>query len=404
MRKQEKYLKNDIGLSYFSRLFNLIKKKIRLFIIKKINKEKYLKYLVYDKALNKVSRIQRLYYSKELDIITKQLKYNRKTIPQIYYLIDDNILKLKCYFNNRVIKNDYERLVEEITLMTGLVLIEKELINGICFLELGALNDEKIEPIFLKDITKEDTEHSIILGDSFGKKIIWDYSKNPHLIISGATGSGKTTMVNYVLSSLLMFSDVWCIDGKGVDYLHSSYHFEKYTDVSNPEDALDLLEQFYEIMLERKALMQSAIKNGNNVKNVYELGLKPIFLLIDENTSVVESLPSKAPKGEVALRSIYLNKLGQIARLGRAFGTLLILVMQRPDAKIIEGETRNNFTCRVVLGSPEEESYRMVFGNNNANLAPLSIGKGYVQLNSKVSYFKVPYLKDIISDKVKEVD
>ena len=68
-----------------------------------------------------------------------------------------------------------------------------------------------------------------------------------------------------------------------------------------------------------------------------------MILMIDEYTSFIESLDKKT-KAEI------LNLIGNIARLGRAVGMILILLMQRPDTTFLSGEIRNNFLLRVVLG------------------------------------------------------
>lgn|GEM_PF-1862768 len=397
-KKKQNFRINKVGLSYLDRFFNFIFRKMGLLFFRMFFKEKYDIYKPYENKLVKIARLQRLYYSKEVHTPTETLKYDVSTIPRIEYIINGKVLLLKCYFDGRAIKKDYERLKEEILTITGLLYIEDELKNGFYYLELGLLEDEILKPTLLKDL-EEKPQNSIPIGDSFGKVIMWNYASYPHLLVIGGTGSGKSVFMNYILSSILSFTEVWCIDGKGVDYLYSKHYFKRYCDVSEPQKALEFIEDFYDLMQERKILLQNAIASGQSVSNIYEMGLNPIFLLIDENTSVVESLPAKAPnKNEESLRSRYNNKLGQIARLGRAYGTILLVAMQRPDTRFIDGETRANFICKIVLGSAEAESYRMMFGQENANLVSMSLAKGYVQIDSRLRYIKIPYVKEIVID------
>ena len=87
-----------------------------------------------------------------------------------------------------------------------------------------------------------------------------------------------------------------------------------------------------------------------------------------------------------------LNKLKQIVMLGRQAGYFLILACQRPDAKYLGDEIRDQFNFRVTLGRMSELGYSMMFGEVNKDFFLKQIkGRGYVDIGTSViSEFYTP--------------
>ena len=86
--------------------------------------------------------------------------------------------------------------------------------------------------------------------------------------------------------------------------------------------------------------------------------MPPHFLIFDEYVAFIEMLTTKE-------NAAVLNKLKQIVMLGRQAGYFLILACQRPDAKYLGDEIRDQFNFRVTLGRMSELGYSMMFGEVN---------------------------------------
>ncbi len=76
--------------------------------------------------------------------------------------------------------------------------------------------------------------------------------------------------------------------------------------------------------------------------------------------------------------------IGSIARLGRASGVHLVVATQRPDAKLIPGETRDNLAVRIGCGALKPSASQMLFGSNVGARTPSKPPGGiYIQIHGK---------------------
>lgn len=89
---------------------------------------------------------------------------------------------------------------------------------------------------------------------------------------------------------------------------------------------------------------------------------------------------SESAKKETDLKSRAGYVISSIARLGRASGVHLILATQRPDAKLIPGETKANLPGRVCCGRVDTNASRMILDNmSGTSIKPFPKGRIYVQ-------------------------
>ncbi len=175
--------------------------------------------------------------------------------------------------------------------------------------------------------------------DSVNNPVYLDIDKMPHLLIAGATGSGKSTALNTLICSLLFRATpnklkLLMIDTKRVEL--SAY--EKIPHLYAPiakdgQSALILIKQLNNIMRERLEIMEQ-----NKVNNIILLNYPRIFLIIDEMADLIIM-----KKEEV--EPLLVN----IAQLGRAAGIHLILATQRPTVNVITGLLKANIACRLAL-------------------------------------------------------
>lgn len=215
--------------------------------------------------------------------------------------------------------------------------------------------------------------------------ILWDYSYNPHALIVGDTGSGKTWFLLSIIEALLKSgAGLRIIDAKnaslaGLSMVLPDVHYDV-------EGIGDCLVRFYEDMMARMAEMKE--KLGRNIQGDYrDCGMKPEFLIFDEYVAYLEMLGKKEWEEAVSV-------VKKIALLGRQAGFFLILTCQRPDAKYLPDGVRMQFGLRIALGTMDANGYTMIFGSTEKSFVKKNEkGRGYVSLwNGVITEFYSPFV------------
>jgi len=211
--------------------------------------------------------------------------------------------------------------------------------------------------IYLKDLLLSEqmrqTTSKLAFGlgkDIAGKPIVADLAKMPHLLIAGATGSGKSVCINTIIMSLIMRTKpddlrLILIDPKRVEL--AGYNELPHLIGQVVTDADTALETFiwavremerrYEILQEAK--VRDII--GYNEKCSEEEGLEPlpfIVIIVDEFADLIMT----------SGKDIELP-ITRLAQMARAVGMHLILATQRPSIKVITGIIKANFPARIAF-------------------------------------------------------
>ena len=213
----------------------------------------------------------------------------------------------------------------------------------------------------------------IALGkDLEGRPVIADLAKMPHLLIAGATGSGKSVCVNTIITSLayrhtpktLRFL---MVDPKMVELsVYNSLPHLRHKVITDNRDAASVLKWAVMEMQERYRLLEA-----NGCRNLQEFNkrvqqrdagevvtlVKPkspdvafeergysgpvlpyIVVVIDEMADLMMTV-----QGEVE------TPIAMLAQKARAIGIHLILATQRPSVNVITGLIKANFPCRIAF-------------------------------------------------------
>jgi S-DNA-T family DNA segregation ATPase FtsK/SpoIIIE len=225
--------------------------------------------------------------------------------------------------------------------------------------------------VHLGDVYQEAPEGwsplTVWLGkDIAGKAIGTDLAKQPHVLVAGTTGSGKSGCVNAMLSSILLRATpnevkLVLVDPKQVELNHYESIPHLITPVvTSPRLAANVLANLIKEMEERYTLMSRA-----RTRNIIELNrmreaagerkLPYILCVIDELADLMMVAP-----GEVE------DSIIRLAQKSRAVGIHLLLATQRPSADIITGMIKANVPARIAFAVSSQTDSRVILDQNGA--------------------------------------
>lgn len=176
----------------------------------------------------------------------------------------------------------------------------------------------------------EDCIIPVLLGnDIYGNDIWMDMHQNPHLLVAGCTGSGKSVALHNIIANILKYSEaeIYLVDPKTIEF----FKYESIPNVKviyNYEDTLSLIEKLERTMEYRFEMIKSGMKIND---------MDPIALIIDEFSDL--SLQDN--------EKLLYKKLCKLAQKCRAAKIHIILSTQRPSAKLLDGNIKANFPARL---------------------------------------------------------
>ena len=225
----------------------------------------------------------------------------------------------------------------------------------------------------------------IALGkDLEGQPVIADLAKMPHLLIAGATGSGKSVCVNTVITSLVYKHTpktlrFLMVDPKMVELsVYNTLPHLRHKVITDSRDAASVLKWAEMEMQERYELLAAngcrniqdfnrRLKNGDKLKvatrkdvafeNTEYTGkhLPYIVVVIDELADLMMTV-----QGEVE------PPLARLAQKARAIGIHLLLATQRPSVNVITGLIKANFPSRIAFRVASQVDSRTIIDGMGA--------------------------------------
>jgi S-DNA-T family DNA segregation ATPase FtsK/SpoIIIE len=233
----------------------------------------------------------------------------------------------------------------------------------------------------------------VVLGRNLeGDEVVDDLPKMPHLLIAGATGSGKSVCINAIITSLVYAHGpdklkLLMIDPKMVELsMYSALPHLGLPVVTSHHRAANVLkwavwemERRYRLLhanharnitdfnkkVEAKAPLkgpretlatQAGIQKELPFDAVYSDGILPyIVLIVDELADLMLTV-----QGEIE------TPLAVLAQKARAIGIHLILATQRPSVNVITGLIKANFPCRIAFRVSAKVDSRTILDQNGA--------------------------------------
>lgn len=183
-----------------------------------------------------------------------------------------------------------------------------------------------------------------------GKVVVADLAEMPHLLIAGATGSGKSVCLNCLIVSLMYkygpeYLRFMMIDPKYVEL--SRYngipHMLTSETLTNVQDALAGMDYLIKEMDARYQLFRQA-----GVGNITEYNDRIDPKLVQRLPYLVFVVDELADLMSIS-KQAFESKLQRLAQKSRAAGIHIVLATQRPDKNIITGTVKVNLPCRMAL-------------------------------------------------------
>ena len=229
------------------------------------------------------------------------------------------------------------------------------------------------------------------------KDVTWDYIEEPHLLIGGGTGGGKTVVLMTIIYALAKIGFVDICDPKNSDLAGLKkipvFHGRVYT---SKEDIIQCFKENVAFMEKRYELMSTSPKFQAG-KNFTHYGMTPKFILVDEWAALMAKIYR-----DYSLQSELMEYLSQLVLEGRQAGIFIIFAMQRPDGEFIKTALRDNFMKRLSVGHLESTGYDMMFGDANKTKEFKKLdeingvkvkGRGYIANNGDLAgEFFSPYV------------
>ena len=215
---------------------------------------------------------------------------------------------------------------------------------------------------FLNRIKVTDVEYSD-KGIQLMKNLYWNPIDDPHLLVCGGTGGGKTVLLRTLIRAMAKVGVVDICDPKQADFVTMVEQKAFEGRISyEVNDIVEMIERAVGIMFARYAYMrQKREENGDkDLKKFYEYGLEPYFLVCDEYNALCAML-------DFQTRQRLDNAMGQFLLLGRQAGCFAVTAMQKPSREDLGSKLQANINFRISVGRLDEVGYDLAFGEVNRN-------------------------------------
>jgi DNA segregation ATPase FtsK/SpoIIIE, S-DNA-T family len=223
--------------------------------------------------------------------------------------------------------------------------------------------------------------------DLNGRPYVADLAKMPHLLIAGATGSGKSICINTLITSLVYRHSpktlrLLMIDPKMVELsMYGDLPHLRHPVVTDPQDAATVLKWAVLEMARRYSLLSvngarslaefnRRAEEGQPLRRAEAQGadddpdrwtytegpLAYIVVVVDELADLMMSVQAEIEK-----------PLAQLAQKARAIGIHLVVATQRPSVNVITGLIKANFPCRIAFRVSSKVDSRTIIDQNGAD-------------------------------------
>jgi len=239
------------------------------------------------------------------------------------------------------------------------------------------LPNQKTALVHIKEILESEEYRrqipplTVVLGkDIAGHPILGDLAEMPHVLIAGATGSGKSVMLNAIIAGLLFRCTpldvrLLMIDPKRVEFTnYNNIPHLLAPVVTNPRAAAGALKEMLREMEERfERFAASGVRNIQTYNQIPDGERLPfIVIIIDELADLMMIAPAD-----------FEDVICRLAQMTRATGIHMVLATQRPSVDVITGLIKANIPSRIAFAVSSQVDSRTILDMPGAEKL---LGKG----------------------------
>ncbi len=207
----------------------------------------------------------------------------------------------------------------------------------------------------------------IALGqDVAGRPVVADLARMPHLLIAGATGSGKSVCINAIISCLLATHTpdevrFILVDPKrveltvyeGIPHLIGSVLTDVEVVVTVLQWAVREMERRYEMFAQ--ARVRDIVRYNKKVSAEGKPQIPYIVIVVDELADLMLSAPDEVE-----------HSIVRLAQMARATGIHMVLATQRPSVDVVTGLIKANFPARISFAVTSQVDSRVILDSPGA--------------------------------------
>lgn len=263
----------------------------------------------------------------------------------------------------------------------------------------GGTGEEKTEEerkkvtLYWNDNVIKEKDNLVSIGRNEVEEIIVDFDADPHFLVAGATGSGKSVTIRSIVWQFLVRGHKgFFVDFKGGLEYSDGYKRYGETIIDRPK-LLEVLKTLVkENELRQKALLEVGAKNINQYNKKSSKKMYRVLLVIDELAEVID--PNSVPKEEKEIADEITGILSSFGRVARATGIHMIFGIQRPDANVVNGQIRSNVTGRICGRVPSGKASEIVLDDPSAASLPKVKGRMIYQNAGEMIEFQGYFFDD----------
>jgi len=220
------------------------------------------------------------------------------------------------------------------------------------------------------EMEEKKSKLAVVLGrDVSGAPVVDELDRMPHILIAGATGSGKSIMLRSMLATILFRSSpeevrLILVDPKRVEF--SGYNGIPHLlmpVIVEPDKTLPALKWAIGEMSNRYKMLQEAGARDIDSYNAKAPEKIPyVLVVVDELADIMVVAPAEVEKA-----------ITRLAQMARATGIHLILATQRPSTDVLTGLIKANIPCRIAFNVTSQIDSRVIMDMPGAEKL---LGKG----------------------------
>ena len=341
--------------------------------------------------------------ARDLDRVLRQYNIQVQSVDPALADIGPSIVRFKLRLRSGEQLNKLQRTANDLArelALTSIPLIENVLGTNYVGIDLPNPKPEMVHLLPLLGMLKQPSlgELLAIIGQTpDGKTIIEDISEFPHLLVAGATNSGKSVFLRSLVLCLLAQyppSDLrlLVVDPKRTDFsfFNELPHLLGGKIVTEKEEARDrLLDLVHSEMPQRQHLMAGRSLRIKDFNLRYpDEALPTVVAIIDEYAQLISIMNKRD-------REAFERDLMSLAAVARATGIHLILATQRPSADVVTGTLKANLPASIAFKVASAVNSRIVIDQNGAeNL----LGRGdmlFRRPSGELLRLQAPYVDEI---------